>query len=64
VYKPKWDTEKARQYILEESGKAFDPGVVDAFDKMYGEIVKMHAVGDGKTTIIPGITKELHRHNF
>ncbi|OGR51666.1 MAG: hypothetical protein A2049_10205 [Elusimicrobia bacterium GWA2_62_23] len=64
VYKPKWDTEKARQYILEESGKAFDPAIVDAFDKMYGEIVKMHAVGDGKTTIIPGITKELHRHNF
>jgi len=64
VYKPKWDTEKARQYILEESGKAFDPFVVEAFDKMYGEIVKMHAVGDGKTTIIPGITKELHRHNF
>ncbi|MCM2266193.1 MAG: HD domain-containing protein [Elusimicrobiales bacterium] len=64
VYKPKWDTDKAREYILEEKGKAFDPAVVEAFDRMYGEILKMHAIGDGKTTIIPGITKELNRHNF
>ncbi len=64
VYKPKWDTEKAREYILEESGKSFDPAVVAAFEKVYGEILKMHAIGDGKSTIIPGITKELHRHTF
>ncbi|HCC48856.1 MAG TPA: hypothetical protein DEQ38_12180 [Elusimicrobia bacterium] len=64
VYKPKWDPQKAREYILEESGKAFDPEVVGAFEKVYGEILKMHALGDGKTTIIPGITKELHRHNI
>ncbi|OIO04063.1 MAG: hypothetical protein COX65_01595 [Elusimicrobia bacterium CG_4_10_14_0_2_um_filter_56_8] len=64
VYKPKWDPEKAREYINGEKGKAFDPDVVDAFEKVYGEILKMHALGDGKSTIIPGITKELHRHTF
>ena len=64
VYKPKWDPEKARAYILEESGKAFDPAVVEAFEKVYPEILKMHALGDGKTTIIPGITKEMNRHTF
>ncbi len=64
VYKPKWDPQKAREYILEERGKAFDPNVVDAFDKVFVEILKMHALGDGKTTIIPGITKEMHRHDF
>ena len=63
-YKPKWDPEKAREYINGEKGKAFDPSVVEAFEKVYGEILKMHAMGDGKTTIIPGITKELHRHTF
>ena len=64
VYKPKWDPEKAREYINGEKGKAFDPSVVEAFEKVYGEILKMHAMGDGKTPIIPGITKELHRHTF
>jgi len=64
VYKPRWDAEKAREYIFEESGKSFDPDIVTAFGKVYGEILKMQALGDGKTTIIPGITKELHRHNF
>jgi HD-GYP domain-containing protein (c-di-GMP phosphodiesterase class II) len=64
VYKPKWDPQKAREYILQESGKAFDPQVVEAFERVYSDILKMHALGDGKTTIIPGITKELHRHNI
>lgn len=64
VYKPKWDPEKAREYINGEKGKAFDPAVVEAFEKVYGEILKMHAMGDGKSTIIPGITKELHKHSF
>jgi putative two-component system response regulator len=64
VYKPKWEPEKAREYILEESGKAFDPAAVDAFERVYGDIIKIYAVSDGKTTIIPGITKELHKHNF
>lgn len=64
VYKPKWDPEKARQYINEESGKSFDPAVVEAFEKVYGDILKMHLSGDGKTTIIPGITREMGRYTF
>ena len=64
VYKPKWDPQKAREYINGEIGKAFDPLVVEAFERVYGEILKMHAIGDGKSTIIPGISKELHRHTF
>lgn len=64
VYKPKWDPQKAREYILEESGKSFDPDVVAAFDKVFLDIMKLHALGDGKSTIIPGITKELHRHEY
>jgi len=63
-YKPKWDPEKARQYINEERGKSFDPAVVDAFEKVYGDILKMQLVCDGKTTIIPGITKEINRHIY
>jgi len=64
VYKPKWDPEKAREYILEEKGKAFDPAVVEAFERTYADIIKIYAITDGKTTIIPGITKELHKYNF
>ncbi|OGR42342.1 MAG: hypothetical protein A2X35_01155 [Elusimicrobia bacterium GWA2_61_42] len=64
VYKPRWDTEKAREYILEESGKSFDPAIVDAFSKVYGEILKIQAIGDGKSTIIPGITREMNRHTY
>ncbi|OGR64347.1 MAG: hypothetical protein A2X34_00415, partial [Elusimicrobia bacterium GWC2_51_8] len=64
VYKPKWGPEKARDYVVEESGHAFDPLVVDAFKKVYTGILKIYAITDGKTTIIPGITKELHRTEF
>ena len=64
VYKPKWDPEKAHAYIREGSGNAFDPAVVEAFEKVYAGILKVYAVTDGKTTIIPGITKELNRHTY
>ena len=64
VYKPKWDPEKAREYVVEEKGKAFDPAVVEAFEKVYDGILKIFSITDGKTTIIPGITKELHRTEF
>jgi len=64
VYKPKWDPEKAKEYILEEKGKAFDPDVVEAFERIYLDILKIYAISDGKTTIIPGITKEMHRYTF
>ncbi len=64
VYKPKWDPQKAREYIAQESGKAFDPIIVDAFEKVFEDILKTQALGDGKSTIIPGITRELHRHDI
>ncbi|HBB67253.1 MAG: hypothetical protein A2X28_11395 [Elusimicrobia bacterium GWA2_56_46] len=64
VYKPKWAPEKARDYIREETGKAFDPDVVEAFERVYGDILKICAVTDGRSTIIPGLAKELHKYNF
>jgi len=64
VYKPKWDPEKAKDYILEEKGKAFDPVVVEAFERTYPDILKIYAITDGKTTIIPGIQKELHKYSY
>ncbi len=41
VYKPAWTPEKARDLIRSESGKAFDPAVVDGFEKAFEEIVKI-----------------------
>jgi response regulator RpfG family c-di-GMP phosphodiesterase len=64
IYKPKWESVKAREYIFGESGKSFDPDVVSALDRVYPDIIKIAAITDGKTTIIPGISKELHRHSF
>lgn len=64
IYKPKWAPERAREYILEEKGRAFDPAAVEAFDRSYEDILKICAVSDGRTTIIPGITREIHKRNF
>ena len=64
VYKPKWDPEKAKDYILEEKSKAFDPVVVEAFERTYLDSLKVCAITDGKTTVIPGIAKELHKHSY
>jgi len=64
VYKPKWEPEKARDYVVGESGKAFDPAVVDGFTKVYDDIIKIYSVTDGKNTLIPGINKEIHRTGF
>ncbi|MBL8051442.1 MAG: hypothetical protein JNM46_09485, partial [Anaerolineales bacterium] len=33
-YRPAWDKQKAMDYINEQSGKHFDPKVVEAFKKM------------------------------
>jgi HD-GYP domain-containing protein (c-di-GMP phosphodiesterase class II) len=33
TYRKKWTKQKARQYIKEQSGKHFDPQVVDVFLK-------------------------------
>ncbi len=64
IYKPKWAPEKAREYIHAESGKAFDPDIVGAFEKVYGDIMKICSVPDSRTTVIPGLSKEMRRHSF
>jgi HD-GYP domain-containing protein (c-di-GMP phosphodiesterase class II) len=43
VYKPAWTPEKARDLILSESGKAFDPAVVAGFAKVFAEIAEASA---------------------
>jgi len=42
VYKKAWSTEDSYNYILEESGKSFDPRVVAAFQKAYPAIRKLY----------------------
>jgi putative nucleotidyltransferase with HDIG domain len=37
-YRPGWSVERVREYILEQSGKHFDPFVVNAFLKMLDEL--------------------------
>ncbi len=64
VYKPKWEPERALEYIRNESGKAFDPMVVDAFERVYDQVVKIYSLSDARTTVIPGITREIHKHNY
>ena len=62
IYKPSWDSETAKKYIIDESGKSFDPEVVEAFLKVYPNIVEIQNQPNPKTTIIPGISKELHKN--
>ena len=42
VYKKAWDTDTAYRYILQESGKAFDPRVVAAFKRIYPSVRKLY----------------------
>lgn len=43
VYKKAWRTEEALAYIVEESGKSFDPRVVAAFQKVYPSVRRLYA---------------------
>lgn len=43
VYKKAWKTEEALNYIIEESGKSFDPRVVAAFKKIYPSVKRLYA---------------------
>lgn len=43
VYKKAWRTEEALAYILEESGKSFDPRIVEAFQKVYPSVKRLYA---------------------
>jgi len=42
VYKPAWGTKKAYDYIIAESGKAFDPKVVEAFKIAFPDITEIY----------------------
>ncbi len=64
VYKPRWEPEKAREYIRGESGKSFDPVVVGAFERVFDEILKIHALGDDRTTISAQIIRETNGHSY
>lgn len=61
VYKPSWEPEKARDYIVSEKGKSFDPDVVDAFLSVFDKILEVQNKLDPHSTIIPGIRKEIYR---
>lgn len=61
VYKPSWEPVKAREYIISESGKSFDPLVVDAFDSVYDKILEIQRSVDPRSSIIPGIRKEIYK---
>ena len=43
VYKKAWKTEEALNYIIEESGKSFDPRIVAAFKKVYPSVKRLYA---------------------
>lgn len=61
VYKPSWDPEKAKEYIISERGKSFDPKVVDAFNDVYPIMLEIQKRTDPRSTVIPGIKKEIFR---
>lgn len=41
-YKEPWDLDKAKQEIISQSGKQFDPELVDLFDKNFAKFVAVH----------------------
>jgi HD-GYP domain-containing protein (c-di-GMP phosphodiesterase class II) len=47
VYKPAWTPEKARDLIRGESGKAFDPAVVNGFLNSFEKIAEVSRAADG-----------------
>lgn len=61
IYKPKWEPDKAKEYILSEKGKLFDPKVVSAFNEVYPILLEVMHKTDPRSTIIPGIKKEIYK---
>lgn len=64
VYKPSWEPEKAKEYILSEKGKSFDPKVVEAFEEVYPLMIEIQKKTDPRSTVIPGIKKEIFRQDY
>ncbi len=56
VYKKAWKTEDAYTYILQESGKAFDPRVVAAFKRIYPSVRKLYANQHPQNTPTPDLS--------
>ena len=50
VYKKAWKTDDAYLYILGESGKAFDPRIVAAFNRIYSSVRKLYAKNQANQT--------------
>lgn len=48
-YKDPWPHEEALKFIVAQKGQHFDPDVVDAFIKVYGEITSMYQASDTET---------------
>ncbi len=53
VYKKAWRTDDAYEYILQESGKAFDPRVVAAFKRIYPSVRKLYSAQVASTSTGP-----------
>lgn len=66
VYKPRWEPLEAYRYIMQQSGKDFDPAVVAAFDRVFPDIIKQQSENlDGRMSIIPGIMGKMKTaHNI
>ncbi|MGB2578425.1 HD-GYP domain-containing protein (c-di-GMP phosphodiesterase class II) [Elusimicrobium simillimum] len=48
IYKSAWTPAKAYDYIVDESGKSFDPAVVEAFKKVFTSISKIYSAKQDK----------------
>ncbi|VVM43084.1 Cyclic di-GMP phosphodiesterase response regulator RpfG [Pseudomonas fluorescens] len=49
-YKAAWDVERSRQFIIEQSGKQFDPLLVDLFCSLFDELEQLRLVNPDDST--------------
>jgi putative two-component system response regulator len=52
-YKRAWSAEEARQWIIDQSGRHFDPVIVDAFKARYEDFLSARAAYDSATQVKP-----------
>jgi HD-GYP domain-containing protein (c-di-GMP phosphodiesterase class II) len=54
-YRQAWDPDRVREYLQEQSGRQFDPKVVDAFLSMEGEVRRVHSrTPNPATSVVTG----------
>jgi putative two-component system response regulator len=53
-YKPAYGTDTAKELIEDESGKHFDPAIIEAFQMCYDDFVKIGEEGSDKTQVAVG----------